>query len=66
MGLALKIKRPHVIIAKVQGKFQQFHGTHITPIKAICDDKYGKSIGSYWVGTFGRKLKSKSKAPSTN
>jgi hypothetical protein len=66
MELVLKIKRPNVIIAKVQGKLQQYHGTHTTPIKVVHDDKYGKSIGSCWVGTFGWKLRSRSRAPSTS
>ncbi len=55
-----------MIIIEVQGKSQEFHGTHTTPIKAIRDDKYGKSARSYWVRAFVWRLRSRFRAPSTS
>ncbi|CAK9258356.1 unnamed protein product [Sphagnum jensenii] len=56
----------HLITAEVEGESQQFHGTHMAPVKAVSDDKYGKTAGSRWAGAFGWKLRSRSRSTSTS
>jgi hypothetical protein len=56
----------HLITAEVEGESQQFHGTHMAPVKAVSDDKYGKTPGSRWAGAFGWKLRSRSRSTSTS
>ncbi len=56
----------HLITAEVEGESQQFHGTHMAPVKAVSDDKYGKTAGSRWAGAFGWKVRSRSRSTSTS